>query len=167
MNDFIVRINGTLDQVKIIDEKFIEINNKRIQYKLVALNYPNFILKIENKVYNISYWKNSNDEITIQLNNQNFDANIRTVLQEKAFQLISASQQNVSEVKSIKSPMPGLVLKILRNVGDDISKGDTIMILEAMKMENEIKSTVDGIIEEIYVTEGQAIEKYISLFSIK
>jgi biotin carboxyl carrier protein len=41
------------------------------------------------------------------------------------------------------------------------------MILEAMKMENEIKSSMDGIISEILVSEGKPVEKYISLFSLK
>jgi biotin carboxyl carrier protein len=41
------------------------------------------------------------------------------------------------------------------------------MILEAMKMENEIKSNIDGIITEIHVSEGMPVEKYISLFSLK
>ena len=63
--------------------------------------------------------------------------------------------------------MPGLVLKILKKVGDNISKGETVMILEAMKMENEIKSNVDGIITEIHVSEGKPVEKYIPLFSLK
>lgn len=41
------------------------------------------------------------------------------------------------------------------------------MILEAMKMENEIKSNIDGKIKEIFVSEGKPVEKYISLFSLK
>ena len=63
--------------------------------------------------------------------------------------------------------MPGLVLKILKSVGENISKGETVMILEAMKMENEIKSTYDGTITEILVSEGKPVEKYIPLFSLK
>jgi biotin carboxyl carrier protein len=63
--------------------------------------------------------------------------------------------------------MPGLVLKILKKAGDKIKKGETVMILEAMKMENEIKTNIDGTIAEIFVTEGKAVEKYISLFSLK
>lgn len=63
--------------------------------------------------------------------------------------------------------MPGLVLKILKKVGDKVQKYDTVMILEAMKMENEIKASIDGIITEINVSEGKPVEKYISLFSIK
>jgi biotin carboxyl carrier protein len=167
MNDFIVRINDNLREVKIIDENFAEVDDKRVEYRLIELNHSKFVLKIDNKVYEAAFWKNSNDELSLQINNNNFDVNIRTVLQEKAFQLLSASQKDETNVKSVKSPMPGLVLKILKNVGDKITKGDTVMILEAMKMENEIKSNIDGTIAEIFVIEGKPVEKYISLFSIK
>ncbi len=63
--------------------------------------------------------------------------------------------------------MPGMVLKICKKLGDQISEGDTIMILEAMKMENEIKSHSHGLLAEIFVNEGTPIEKNVSLFSIK
>ncbi|MBK7630032.1 MAG: hypothetical protein IPJ23_04895 [Ignavibacteriales bacterium] len=167
MSDFIVRINDSQREIKIIDEKFVEVDNDRVEYKLIQLNHSKFVLKIDNNVYETSYWNNSNDELSIQINNQNFDVNIRTTLQEKAFQLLSASKKNDTNVKSIKSPMPGLVLKILKKVGEKIKKGETVMILEAMKMENEIKSNIDGTIAEIFVAEGKPVEKYISLFSLK
>ena len=167
MNEFIVRINGRLKQVKIIDDNFVEIDNVKVGYTITELNHSKFILRIDNKFYETSFWKKSDYEISLQINNETLDLSIRTALQEKAYQLLSASQSNVEQVTIIKSPMPGLVLKILKNVGDSISKGDTVMILEAMKMENEIKANIDGEMIEIHVSEGKPVEKYISLFSLK
>lgn len=63
------------------------------------------------------------------------------------------------EIKELKSPMPGLVIKIDVKPGDSIVKGDPLMILEAMKMENQIKAKGEGLIAEILVNEGQAVEK--------
>lgn len=54
--------------------------------------------------------------------------------------------------------MPGKVVKLFKKAGDSVSKGETVLILEAMKMENEIKSGVDGVIKSINVKEGQALE---------
>ncbi len=59
----------------------------------------------------------------------------------------------------IKAPMPGRVLEIMKNPGDSIVKGDGILVLEAMKMENVIKSPVDGIIKKIVVEKNQAVDK--------
>jgi biotin carboxyl carrier protein len=55
--------------------------------------------------------------------------------------------------------MPGLILRFEKNIGDEIKKGDSVLILEAMKMENILKSPGDGIVKNILVKQGQAVEK--------
>ena len=56
------------------------------------------------------------------------------------------------------SQMPGKVVKLMTKVGATVTKGETLLILEAMKMENEIKSSADGVIKAIHVKEGQALD---------
>ncbi|RDU59178.1 sodium-extruding oxaloacetate decarboxylase subunit alpha [Helicobacter marmotae] len=56
-----------------------------------------------------------------------------------------------------KSPMPGTLTKIKVQVGDKVKQGDTLAIVEAMKMENEVLSPIDGVIKEIYATQGMQI----------
>lgn len=62
-------------------------------------------------------------------------------------------------VKEIKAPMPGLVLKLLVKEGDAVKKNDPILILEAMKMENVIKSPGDATVSKIHAQEKTAVEK--------
>jgi biotin carboxyl carrier protein len=59
----------------------------------------------------------------------------------------------------LKAPMPGLVLSINVTAGQEVKKGDSLLILEAMKMENMLKSTTDGVVKKIYVTIGDKVEK--------
>ena len=61
--------------------------------------------------------------------------------------------------KEIISPMPGLVSNLIKSVGDQVSKGEGVIIIEAMKMENELKSQIDGEIAEILVKPGQSVDK--------
>ncbi|NIP41270.1 MAG: acetyl-CoA carboxylase biotin carboxyl carrier protein subunit [candidate division Zixibacteria bacterium] len=61
--------------------------------------------------------------------------------------------------KELHAPMPGLVTKVLKNPGDQVSRGESLIIVEAMKMENELKSLIDGTIKEIKVKEGQSVDK--------
>jgi len=63
------------------------------------------------------------------------------------------------KVSNLKAPMPGLVLDISTKEGETVKKGDTLLILEAMKMENAIKSPTDGIIKNIAINKGEAVEK--------
>ena len=58
----------------------------------------------------------------------------------------------------IAAPMPGKILGIKANVGDAVKKGQAIMILEAMKMENEIVATADGTVASINTTVGSSVE---------
>ena len=60
--------------------------------------------------------------------------------------------------EKVDSPMPGKILSLKANVGQSIKKGDVILILEAMKMENEIVSPQDGTIASINVSAGQSVE---------
>jgi biotin carboxyl carrier protein len=55
--------------------------------------------------------------------------------------------------------MPGLVVNILVAEGDTIAKGDALLVLEAMKMENIIKSPGEGVVKKININKGQAVEK--------
>ena len=59
---------------------------------------------------------------------------------------------------AVKSPMPGNILKILVTKGQQVKEGDVLIILEAMKMENEIVATKSGSVAQILVTKGQVVE---------
>jgi len=63
------------------------------------------------------------------------------------------------KVNEIKAPMPGMVLKVLVSEGDEVKKGDALLVLEAMKMENILKSPTDGVIKKIAAVKGVAVEK--------
>lgn len=66
----------------------------------------------------------------------------------------------------IESPMPGKILAIKALIGQAVKKGDVILVLEAMKMENEIVAPSDGTVTSINVTEGSMIESGILLASL-
>ncbi len=59
--------------------------------------------------------------------------------------------------ESVKAPLPGSIFKILVNVGDQVKKGDNLLIMEAMKMENDIKAEKDGVVSSIKVKVGDAV----------
>ncbi|WP_347157155.1 acetyl-CoA carboxylase biotin carboxyl carrier protein subunit [Pontibacter chitinilyticus] len=72
---------------------------------------------------------------------------------------LGMSDANARKVNDVKAPMPGLILSIKVQPGQEVKKGDPIMILEAMKMENILKSPGDGVVKEIKVQERQNVEK--------
>ncbi len=64
-----------------------------------------------------------------------------------------------NKVNDVKAPMPGMVLRMMVKEGDAIKKGDPLLVLEAMKMENVIKAAGDGVVKKINVNEKVAVEK--------
>jgi biotin carboxyl carrier protein len=66
---------------------------------------------------------------------------------------------SAQKVGDLKAPMPGLVVDIPVKEGDVVKKGDTLVILEAMKMENALKAVGDAVVKKINVKKGQAVEK--------
>ena len=67
-------------------------------------------------------------------------------------------EQKTAVSGAVTAMLPGIVLKILVSPGDVVKAGQPIMVLEAMKMENEIVSPVDGVVQEIRVKEGDKVE---------
>lgn len=63
------------------------------------------------------------------------------------------------EAGVISAQIPGLITKIFHAPNDVVRKGDPLFLIEAMKMENEIKSPVDGVVKKILVSEGETVEK--------
>ncbi len=67
----------------------------------------------------------------------------------------------------LKTQMPGKVIKIPVSAGDEVVKGQTVIVLEAMKMENEIKASYDGVVKEVYVKEGQALDNGVLMMELE
>lgn len=76
----------------------------------------------------------------------------------KVYRGYKPSGLNKGGAGALITQMPGKVVKIWKKEGDKVTKGETVLILEAMKMENEIKSGADGVVKSVNVKEGQALE---------
>jgi biotin carboxyl carrier protein len=83
------------------------------------------------------------------------------VVDEKAARFASLMGANSAQKKRarLRAPMPGLVVRIEVEPGQEVKRGDSLLVVEAMKMENELKAPYAGKIKDIKVTQGQAVEK--------
>lgn len=71
------------------------------------------------------------------------------------------------EGQPVKAPMPGTILKIQTAVGDTVKNGQVLIVLEAMKMENDITSPVDGTVTSVLVSQGSSVDADTVLLTIK
>lgn len=77
------------------------------------------------------------------------------------------TSSSASDADSVKSPMPGTILSVNVTKGDKVNKGQVLLVLEAMKMENEIISPKDGVVESVNVNKGENVESGALLVVIK
>jgi len=88
---------------------------------------------------------------------------------ESERQRAAAAARNVgggNRDKLVKSPMPGRVVRLLAKAGDEVAAGQTLCVVEAMKMENEVKATAACTVAEVHVAEGATVEANGKLFTL-
>jgi biotin carboxyl carrier protein len=79
----------------------------------------------------------------------------------------SRSKSNSDHAGAMISPMPGKILKVNFKIGDKVSKGDAVVVMEAMKMEHTIKASDDGVISEIFYNETQLVDGGVELIALE
>lgn len=115
---------------------------------------------INHKSYNIELLEKSENGKTMRILVNGIKQEI--AIKDKYDALLSQLGMDklmTSKNNNIKAPMPGLVLRIMAKVGDQVKKGDALLVLEAMKMENVIKADGDGVVKRIAVEPKQVVEK--------
>jgi biotin carboxyl carrier protein len=95
---------------------------------------------------------------TVKVNNNSYQVNITNELDTR-IAAMGFSIGSSKQVNAIKAPMPGLLLDIQVEIGQEVKEDDPLFILEAMKMENIILSPRDGINKSITATMGDAVDK--------
>ena len=78
---------------------------------------------------------------------------------DQTVERLGLHSQATAKFKDLKAPMPGLVIDVMVEAGQKVHKGDSLLILEAMKMENVLKSPGDGVVKKIKVEKGAAVNK--------
>jgi biotin carboxyl carrier protein len=129
-----------LDAVSVEKNKFhILKNNTPYQAEIIATDFINktYTVKVNNSTY------------TVAIANA-----LDMLIKEMGFEVGAAKQVN-----AIKAPMPGLILEISVEVGQEVKENDPLLILEAMKMENSILSPRNGVIKSVTMSKGAAVEK--------
>jgi biotin carboxyl carrier protein len=129
-----------IDSLKLTDSKHhILSGNKSYNAEIITtdFNKKSYKVKVNNNTYKINIF----NELDL-------------LIKEMGFSVGSTKQVNF-----IKAPMPGLILEINVEVGQEVKENDPLLILEAMKMENIITSPRDGIIKSIDAKKGDAVEK--------
>lgn len=143
-----------------LDNHQIKIDGKNTEIDLVKLLDNKFHILQNHKSYNLEviHADYKLKRFSIKVNDNIYDLNLMTEL-DALLNKMGMSSGSDEKMDNVKAPMPGLVLDILVEIGQSINKGDNLVVLEAMKMENIIKASGTGIVKSIKVNKKDAVEK--------
>ena len=151
-----IKITGnTLDIVPGDDE--IEIDGIRYQYHSADIDNNTVSILLEGKVYLFRIIPNGSGYL-VNWRGGEYELEV----EDERTRLMNKFMGGGTAAKSrgmVKAPMPGMVVKILVRQEQEVKKGSPVIVVEAMKMENEIVSPVNGRVKDIRVSEKQAVEK--------
>ncbi|WP_121964312.1 acetyl-CoA carboxylase biotin carboxyl carrier protein subunit [Myroides sp. N17-2] len=121
-----------------------------------------------NRSYDVEILSNqfTDKNYTVSVNGNTYSINIQTEL-DKLINQLGFSLNSAKQVNSIKAPMPGLILDILVEVGQEVAENDHLLILEAMKMENNLSSPRAGVIKSINIAKGATVDKGLVLIEFE
>ena len=137
-----------------------QVAQQKLKGSLVKLNSRQFHLILGSGSYSVELLRLNPEEKTLLLRINGKRTQIK--LRDKYDELLhNLGMDDIGHKKAndIKAPMPGMVLNILVKDGDQVKKGDAVLVLEAMKMENILKSPADGIVKRVAISKGTAVEK--------
>jgi len=123
-------------------------------FKIIFSSEDKLILIDKDSIEHCFYLNSSNNELSYNGKLYKYKKNVR-------------SSKTGNDDHEMISPMPGKIIKIFVSKDEKVSKGQTLLIMEAMKMEHAIKAPFDGIVESIFFTENQQVEAEVELIKLK
>jgi biotin carboxyl carrier protein len=153
-------INQKTHEVSFPDNTSAQVNDVEVLYSILELGAENFHLLSGNNSYRIRILERNNikGELTLSVNEVEVQVKIKDNV-EASLEKMGINLGASTQIKELKAPMPGLVLRVEVASGDIVQKGEPLLVLEAMKMENVIKSPTDGTIDSVQVHTGDKVEK--------
>ncbi|MEN8137545.1 MAG: acetyl-CoA carboxylase biotin carboxyl carrier protein subunit [Bacteroidota bacterium] len=137
-----------------------KIDSDNFSFSIKSQNKNNYIIEKDGIEYDLDIIDLNENTKTIEIlvNGKYFKTNLRDQY-DKLIHNLGYGRKNDSESRYIKAPMPGLVLDILIKKNDPIKEGQHLLVLEAMKMENIIKSNSVGKIKNVNISKNDTVDK--------
>lgn len=155
-----LKVNGTSDYTFDITKKEVLVNGQAVVSDWILIGSHKYHVLFNHQSFTVELVgvDESGKLLTLKVNNRKFSVEVQDQYDALLKQL-GMDKLVTSKVNEVKAPMPGLVLRLMVEEGQAVKKGDALLVLEAMKMENIIKSAGEGIVKTIKVKPREAVDK--------
>jgi pyruvate carboxylase subunit B len=156
---YIVTINGQEVELD-VDGENVSIGGRSAQARIAAIDQsPEYVLTLGNDVHRLLVRRGgSRGRYTIWVDGVRLDVEALDE-RSRAIRELSAASSGPSGPAPLVAPMPGMIVRVNVNVGDAIQAGQGLVVMEAMKMENELRASASGTVKRVHVSPGTAVEK--------
>ena len=158
---YVAQVKGAADKRTVSVEKLddgryaVTLDGARHQLEALALPHGAVSMLVDGDSFAVEF-EEKGDEVAVLLKGQ---ITVVDVVDERKARLRAATAVFAVEGKqTVASPMPGKVVKVFVKVGDAVTEGQPVVVVEAMKMENELKAPKAGTVTEVAAKEGSAVE---------
>ena len=157
-------IKATINQkefdLEVISPSEVMVNSENKKLDVIEVSQNKKHALIENVSYTIETvgYDAEKKVVTLKVNNNTYQVSLKDKY-DILLKELGLSNMTTKVVKEIKAPMPGLVVSIQVEPGQEVKAGDSVLILEAMKMENVLKSPIDGVIKSIKTEKSKTVDK--------
>lgn len=131
-----------------------KLDGRELPLDVVSAQDGMLSLLLQGKSYEVKQ-ETVGTESNVVVGQERFSASVRDPRSFRSHRRSGASEQGVMK---IKAPMPGKVVRILAPAGTQVEMGQSVVVIEAMKMQNELKAPKTGVVKKISVAEGAAVE---------
>jgi biotin carboxyl carrier protein len=166
-NTYIVQIDGREITVRIEKDCVVTVlDNRRYTVDWQEVAPDRLSLIIDGASYHLNVETVSDGTYVVTGRGKEYSVTIDDQRKKRLKELIAESERDAGPI-DITSPMPGLVIEVDVGEGDTVETDQTLIVLEAMKMENEIRSSIRGKVEKIHVKTAQIVEKGQLLLTVR
>lgn len=154
-----ISLNGTHEKIEILHHKGnildVVIGEREYHLDLVEVENGVYSILLDGTSFNVELVRTENKKYTVNTLYNSFEVE---VIDAETKYMNSRQAHDVDEQSFISTPMPGKVVKILVEEGQEVKAGETLVIVSAMKMESEYKVSTDKVVSKILVKEGDNID---------
>lgn len=145
-------------EMEIVGAERITVDKKEYLLDFRAIESDVFTISLDSKNYRTLIEVGDGESVRVRLLGRTYNVHLQDELHRR-LQPASDRDSSARARAEIRAPMPGLVVGVSVRAGDRVKPGSLLLILEAMKMENEIHSLHEGIVAKVLVQKGSAVEK--------
>ncbi|TCC96333.1 biotin/lipoyl-containing protein [Pedobacter hiemivivus] len=155
-----VKVNDRYNFDVELEQKLLKVDGVELQIDSTTLADGHTHVIYNNKSYNIELVSEDKAEkkSVVKVNGTLYEVAIEDQY-DLLLKQLGLDNTKANKMLEVKAPMPGLVLNIMVAEGQEVNKGDNLLVLEAMKMENILKSPSSGTVKKVLVNKGVKVEK--------